>query len=84
MNYTTIDIILLIKDKSKWVKKLFPFLSLIILLLVITTTNGSISSSANGQTINCYNLDSKIALPSLLIHGWNEGSGGSIPLHWSE
>jgi uncharacterized alpha/beta hydrolase family protein len=84
MNYTTIDIILSIKNKSKWVKKLFPFLSLIILLLVITTTNGSIFSSANGQTENCFNLDSNIALPALLIHGWNEGSGGSIPLHWDE
>ena len=85
MNYTITDIYLPIKDKDKWGKKLFPFLSIIIIILIIIiTTNGSIFPSANGQTENCYNLDSKIALPALLIHGWNEGLGGSIPLHWDE
>jgi uncharacterized alpha/beta hydrolase family protein len=88
MNYTITDIYLLpIKDKAKWGKKLFPILSIIILLIIIittTTTNGSIFPSANGQIEKCYNLDSKIALPALLIHGWNEGSGGSIPLHWDD
>jgi triacylglycerol esterase/lipase EstA (alpha/beta hydrolase family) len=39
--------------------------------------------SANGQP-DCYNLESKNALPVLLIHGWNEGSGGFIPIHWDE
>src|SRR5687768_15359474 len=85
MNYTITDIYLLpIKDKAKWGKKLFPILSIIILLIIIIITNGPIFPSANGQTENCYNLDSNIALPALLIHGWNEGSGGSIPLHWDE
>ena len=38
---------------------------------------------ANGQP-DCYNLESKNALPALLIHGWNEGSGGSLPIHWDK
>jgi pimeloyl-ACP methyl ester carboxylesterase len=38
--------------------------------------------SASGQTENCHNLESKNALPVLLIHGWNEGSGGVVPIHF--
>ena len=30
---------------------------------------------------NCYNLESKNALPVLLIHGWNEGEGGEYEIH---
>jgi hypothetical protein len=45
--------------------------------------NGLSFSYANGQP-DCYNLESKNALPALLIHGWNEGSGGSLPIHWDE
>ena len=83
MNYIITDNYLSMKDNATWGKKLFPTLSIIILSIILTI-NGSIFPSANAQTENCYNLDSKIALPALLIHGWNEGSGGSIPLHWDE
>lgn len=45
--------------------------------------NGLSFSYANDQP-DCYNLESKNALPALSIHGWNEGSGGSLPIHWDE
>jgi hypothetical protein len=40
--------------------------------------------TANAQIENCYNLESNNSLPVLLIHGWNEGTGGVISLHWYE
>jgi len=83
MKYIIPGIYLSMNYKVKQGKKLFPILSIIVLSAILIM-NGSIFPSANGQTENCYNLESKIALPSLLIHGWNEGSGGSIPLHWDE
>ena len=56
----------------------------IIALLLILITSGSFFPSANGQTENCHNLESKNALPVLLIHGWNEGEGGFLPIHFDE
>jgi len=56
----------------------------IIVLSLISITSGSHFPSANGQTENCHNLESKNALPVLLIHGWNEGSGGQFPIHFDE
>ena len=55
----------------------------IITLSQILVTNGSFFPSANGQT-RCNNLESKDTLPVLLIHGWNQGDGGSISNDWSE
>ena len=55
----------------------------IITLSFILMTNGSPFPSANGQTENCHNLESKNAIPVLLIHGWNEGSGGDFPIHFN-
>jgi pimeloyl-ACP methyl ester carboxylesterase len=55
-----------------------------ILIFSILIMNGVLFSPANAQTENCYNLESRIALPVLLIHGWNEGSGGDFPIHFDE
>jgi hypothetical protein len=68
-------------------KKLPNMISVIsiIALLLILITSGSLFPSANGQTTTtCTNLESKNALPVLLIHGWNEGSGGSLLIHFDE
>lgn len=54
-----------------------------IVVSLLFVPNGLSFSYANGQP-DCYNLESKNALPALLIHGWNEGSGGSLPIHWEE
>jgi pimeloyl-ACP methyl ester carboxylesterase len=56
----------------------------IITLSQILATNGSFFPSANGQATRCNNLDSKDTLPVLLVHGWNQGVGGSISNDWSE
>jgi uncharacterized alpha/beta hydrolase family protein len=56
----------------------------IITLSQILVTNGSFFPSANGQATRCNNLDSKDTLPLLLLHGWNQGVGGSIKNDWSE
>lgn len=59
----------------------------ILALSQILVTNGSFIPSANGQqaaTTRCNNLDSKDTLPVLLVHGWNQGVGGSINNDWSE
>jgi pimeloyl-ACP methyl ester carboxylesterase len=63
-------------------KKLCTTLSTIVLSTILM--NGVLFPQANAQIENCYNLDSANALPVILIHGWNEGSGGTIPLHWDE
>jgi pimeloyl-ACP methyl ester carboxylesterase len=78
-----IDIYCLIYDKVKQRKKLFPILTLLILSTILLI-NGWIFPSANAQTENCYNLESKNALPVLLIHGWNEGEGGEYEIHFDE
>ena len=77
------DIYFSMNDKVRRRKKLFPSL-LIIVISIILIINGSIFPSAKAQTENCYNLESKNALPVLLIHGWNEGSGGNFPIHFDE
>src|ERR671913_2293114 len=77
------DIYFSMNDKVRRRKKLFPSV-LIIVLLTILIINGSIFPSAKAQTENCYNLESKNALPVLLTHGWNEGSGGDFPIHFDE
>lgn len=56
----------------------------IIVLPLMLIIGLSLFPSANGQTENCHNLESKIALPVLLIHGWNEGAGGQFPIHFDE
>jgi pimeloyl-ACP methyl ester carboxylesterase len=73
-----------IKNKSR--KKLSVKLSImsIIALSLILITSGSFFPSANGQTENCHNLESNNAIPVLLIHGWNEGEGGFLPIHFDE
>ena len=70
--------------KIKRRKKLSATISVmsIIALLFILMTNGSPFPSANGQIENCQNLESKNAIPVLLIHGWNEGEGGFLPIHF--
>ena len=76
-------------DKTKSSKKLssiIPVISIIAFSLILITS-GLFLLSAQGQTRNCSNLESKNALPVLLIHGWNEGLGGSLPIHfdvWQE
>ena len=77
------DIYFSMNDKVRRRKKLFPSV-LIIVPLTILIINGSIFPSAKAQTENCYNLESKNALPVLLIHGWNEGSEGDFPIHFDE
>ena len=83
MKYIMIDIYCLIHDKLKRGKKLFPILALIILSTILLM-NGWSFPSANAQTEDCYNLESKSALPALLIHGWNEGEGGDYEIHFNE
>jgi pimeloyl-ACP methyl ester carboxylesterase len=70
--------------KIKRRKKLSTTISImsIIALSFILMTNVSPFPSANGQIENCHNLESKNAIPVLLIHGWNEGEGGSLPIHF--
>lgn len=67
-------------------KKLSGTISLlsVIALSLILITSGSIIPSANAQLDNCYNLKSQTAFPVLLIHGWNEGLGGTFPIHFDE
>ena len=62
---------------------MFSSLSIIVLSTILII-NGSIFPSAKAQTENCYNLESKNALPVLLIHGWNEGSEGDFSIHFDE
>jgi pimeloyl-ACP methyl ester carboxylesterase len=58
-------------------------ISIVIMTLVVIVVNGeSFFPSANAQGRMCENLDSSIALPVLLIHGWNEGSEGALPIHF--
>ena len=70
--------------KIKRRKKLSATISVmsIITFSFILMTNGSPFPSANGQIENCHNLESKNAIPVLLIHGWNEGEGGFLPIHF--
>jgi pimeloyl-ACP methyl ester carboxylesterase len=70
--------------KNKRRKKLSATISVmsIITLSFILMTNGSPFPSANGQIENCHNLESNNAIPVLLIHGWNEGEGGFLPIHF--
>ena len=73
--------------KNKRRKKLsvkLSVMSIIIALSLILITSGSFFPSTKGQTENCHNLESKNALPVLLIHGWNEGSGGDFLIHFDE
>ena len=77
------DIYLAMNDKVKWRKKLCLAVSTIVLSTILIM-NGVFFPTANAQIENCYNLQSNNALPVLLIHGWNEGSGGVIPLHWDK
>ena len=83
MKYIMIYSYCLIHDKVKLGKKLFPALTLIILSAILLM-NGWSFPSANAQTENCSNLESKNALPVLLIHGWNEGEGGEFEIHFDE
>jgi pimeloyl-ACP methyl ester carboxylesterase len=73
-----------ISIKIKRRKKLSTTISImsIIALSFILMTNVSPFPSANGQIENCHNLESMNAIPVLLIHGWNEGGGGSLPIHF--
>jgi hypothetical protein len=67
-------------------KLLFTVLSKstgLIVMFLLFVPNDLSFSYANDQP-DCYNLESKNALPALLIHGWNEGSRGSLPIHWDE
>jgi hypothetical protein len=73
----------LIYDKS--VSATSVKISIAIMTFVVIVINGeSFFPSANAQGTMCDNLDSNIALPVLLIHGWNEGLGGDIPIHFDE
>jgi pimeloyl-ACP methyl ester carboxylesterase len=73
----------LIYDKS--VSATSVKISVVIMTLVVIVINGeSFFPSANAQETMCDNLDSNVALPVLLIHGWDEGSGGDIPIHFDE
>lgn len=84
MKYIKTDNLLsMMNDRVKWKKKLC-LTSTTIILSTILILNGIFFTPVTAQIENCYNLESKNALPVLLIHGWNEGSGGVIPLHWDE
>lgn len=78
MKYIKTDRYLSINYKTKNRKNLLT----IIILSAFLIINLSIFPSANSQTENCYNLESKNILPVLLIHGWNEGEGGKYAIHF--
>src|SRR5688500_12331554 len=80
MKYIKTDRYLSISYKTKSRKNLLT----IIILSAVLIINLSIFPSANAQTENCYNLESRNALPVLLIHGWNEGEGGEYAIHFDE
>jgi pimeloyl-ACP methyl ester carboxylesterase len=71
-----------IKIKRKKLSTIISAIS-IIALSSILISSGSLFPSANGQTTTCKNQESKNTLPVLLIHGWNQGSGGDFPNDWS-
>lgn len=69
--------------KQKLLLTVFSKLIGVTVVSLLLVPNGLSFPYANGQP-NCYNLDSKSALPVLLIHGWNEGSGRFLPIHWEK
>ena len=79
----TYDYLTVRNAKIKLRKKLCLTVTTIVVSTILIM-NGVFFPPATAQIENCYNLDSTNAIPVLLIHGWNEGSGGVIPLHWDE
>jgi hypothetical protein len=72
-------------DETKTTKLSVRISVISIIALSLIVINGeSFFPSANAQETMCDNLDSNIALPVLLIHGWNEGSDGDIRIHFDE
>jgi hypothetical protein len=72
-------------DETKTTKLSVRISVISIIVLSLIVINGeSFFPSANAQGTMCDNLDSNIALPVLLIHGWNEGSRGDISIHFDE